>query len=195
MAYPAVLPSLNPDVCSDPICHTTQGYKPSHARSAIPDIRDCLQNNVSGMSCIRHSILSGGLTVDTTNIIMASWRANTRDKYGTYINQWLSFCESKGINYLLATTNDGLCFLTEVFNKGCQYHTVAAARSALSAILPLENGLPFGEWPLVSKFVKGVANIRPPLPKYTSVWSVDKLFDCFRGMDDNDRLSLKGALS
>ena len=129
--------------------------------------------------------------MDTTNIIMASWRANTQDKYGTYINQWLSFCESKGINYLLATTNDGLCFLTEVFNKGRQYHTVAAARSALSAILPLEHGLPFGERPLVSKFVKGVANIRPPLPKYTSVWSVDKLFDCFRGMDDNDRLSLK----
>ena len=78
-----------------------------------------------------------------------------------------------------------------VFNKERRYHTVAAVQSALSAVLPLENGLPFGERPLVSKFVKGVANIRPPLPKYTSVWSVDTLFDYFRGMDDNDQLSLK----
>jgi hypothetical protein len=84
--------------------------------------------------------MNSGLQVDTTNIIMVAWRDNTKSKYATYLNQWLSFCEQTGVNYLQATPNDGLTFLTQVFNKGRHYSNVAAARSALSAIMPAVNG-------------------------------------------------------
>ena len=68
---------------------------------------------------------------------------------------------------------------------------MTSARSALSAIIPLEHGVPFGERPLVSKFVRGVSNIRPPLPKYTSIWNVNQLLNHFRVQPDNENLSLK----
>ena len=135
--------------------------------------------------------MNSGLEVDTTSIIMASWRDNTKAKYSTYINQWLSFCETNGINYLQASPNDALKYLTQVFNNGRRHSTVAAARSALSAILPPQNGVPFGDLPIVSKFVKGVANLRPPLPKYTSVWHVNIVLNMFRSMADSQSLNLK----
>ena len=191
MVDTTILPSPSQDAYSSTRSHSTNGYKPSHARPTTADIRHQHQNHLFGMSCIRHSIMTTGLQVDTTDIIMASWRENTKNKYSTYINQWLSFCESNGINYLHASTNDGLQYLTEVYTKGRQYHTVAAARSALSAIMPLENGIPFGERTLVTKFVKGVANLRPPLPKYSCIWDVKLVLNHFRSQADNDQLSLK----
>ena len=135
--------------------------------------------------------MNSGLQVDTTDIIMAAWRDNTKAKYNTYLKQWLTFCEQHGINYLHATTNDGLQFLTQVFQRGRMYSTVAAARSALSAIMPSVNGTPFGELPIVSKFLKGVSNLRPPLPKYTMVWHVNTVLNTFRALEDNGILDLK----
>ena len=143
------------------------------------------------MSCVRQAILNSGLEVDTTSIIMASWRDTTKAKYSTYINQWLSFCEQNGINYLQASPNDALKYLTQVFNNGRRHSTVAAARSALSAIMPPQNGVPFGDLPVVSRFVKGVANLRPPLPKYTSVWHVNTILNTFRSMEVNRCLTLR----
>ena len=143
------------------------------------------------MPCVRQALINSGLAVDTTDIIMASWRDNTKSKYSTYLAQWLTFCERNGINYLQASTSDGLKYLTQVFQHGRQYGTVKAARSALSAIMPLQDGIPFGQIPTVSKFIKGVANLRPPMPKYTSVWHVSHVLNNFRGMGDNDVLSLK----
>lgn len=135
--------------------------------------------------------MTSGLPVDTTDIIMSSWSKSTQQKYATYINQWLSFCESNGTNYLHATTKDGLKYLTQVFNNGRHYHTVAAARSALSSIIPSTNGILFGEQPLVTKFVKGVSKLRPPFPKYSSVWDAGKVLDFFRSLPDNQQMTLK----
>ena len=191
MAHSTFLSPHQEDVTDRHCHHPTQGYQSPHAIPTNADISNQRENNISGMSCIRQAIMNTGLQVDTTNIIMAAWRDNTKSKYATYINQWLSFCEQTGVNYLQATPNDGLTFLTQVFNKGRHYSTVAAARSALSAIIPAVNGIPFGALPMVSKFVKGVNNLRPSLPKYTSVWHVNKVLNTFRAMEDNDLLTLK----
>ena len=143
------------------------------------------------MSNIRQALLNSGLTVDTTNILMASWRDSTKSKYSVYINQWLSFCEYNGISYLQATPTEGLRYLTQMFNIGHQYSTIKAARSALSAIMSSTNGIPFGKQPIVCRFMRGVANIRPVLPKYTSIWHVSKVLNHFRTLDDNEQLTLR----
>ena len=172
-------------------CHSQPHKQPCNAQSTHADISYQWEDHLSGMSCIRQALINSGLEVDTTNIIMASWRDNKKAKYSAYINQWLNFCERNCVNYLQATANDGLKYLTQVFNDGRQYSTVNAARSALSAILPAQGGIPFGKLPAVTKFVKGVANLRPPLPKYTKVWHVSMVLNKFRSMEDNDALSLK----
>ena len=45
-------------------------------------------------------------------------------------------------------------------------HTIAAARSALSTILPKINGQTFGKDECVSKIIKGIFKLRLSLPTY-----------------------------
>lgn len=143
------------------------------------------------MSGIRQTFVNSGLEVDTTDILMASWRNNTKDKYDTYIKQWLTFCNANNISSHQATANDGLKFLTQVFKQGRSYSSINGARSALSAILTKGHEIPFGKLPLVSKFMRGVANLRPTIPKYTCIWDVKVLLDKFRKMSNNCDLTLK----
>ena len=53
---------------------------------------------------------------------------------------------------------------------GCS--SVNTARFVLSTIIKTENDIPFGELPLVCRFLKGVFNLRPALPKYSTTWDV-----------------------
>ena len=63
-------------------------------------------------------------------------------------------------------------FLTEYFKTGVGYSSVNSARSALSSIIKPVCNVPFGKSPLVCRFLKGVFNIRPVLPRYVTTWDV-----------------------
>ena len=86
--------------------HPLQPEQSGDAQSTRADISNQCKDNLSGMSCIRHAMITSGLPVDATDIIMASWRASTQLKYSVYIKRWLSFCEVEGINYLLASPQE-----------------------------------------------------------------------------------------
>ena len=51
-------------------------------------------------------------------------------------------------------------------------------------------GVPVGQHPLVSHFLKGVFNSRPPAPRYSMTWD-DIVLSHIRGMEDNDELSFQ----
>ncbi|CAH1255216.1 TPR [Branchiostoma lanceolatum] len=61
-------------------------------------------------------------------------------------------------------------FLLSLYEKGLQYRTLNVYRSAISTThLPVE-GQPLGQHPLVKRFLKGVFELRPALPKYSFTW-------------------------
>ena len=70
----------------------------------------------------------------------------------------------------------GVEFLTDYFKTGVGYSSVNSARSALSRIIKPVCNVPFGKSPLVCRFVKGVFNIWPALPRYVTTWDVTKVF-------------------
>ena len=70
----------------------------------------------------------------------------------------------------------GIEFLTEYFKTGVGYSSVNSARSALSSIIKPVCNVRFGKSPLVCRFLKGVFNIRPALPRYVTTWDVAKVF-------------------
>ena len=45
--------------------------------------------------------------------------------------------------------------------------------------------------PLVSKFVEGIFNKHPPLPKYVKTWDINMVLELFDHMGDNSKLSFK----
>jgi RAB protein geranylgeranyltransferase component A len=61
-------------------------------------------------------------------------------------------------------------------DQGCGYSVINTARSALSTIINVDN-LPIGKHSLVKRFVRGVYNIKPSLPRYTATWDDHSLLD------------------
>lgn len=78
-----------------------------------------------------------------------------------------------------------------LFNDGLSYSRLNTARSALSSILPLIDGIPFGKHPLVIRFLKGVFESRPAMPRYTAVWDVNQVLDYLKTLSPVNEISLK----
>ena len=68
---------------------------------------------------------------------------------------------------------------------GKQYRTINTLRSAISMSHNEIDGTRVGQHPLVSRFLKGVFNNRPPAPKYSSTWDVDVVLNYIKNLPDN----------
>ena len=71
------------------------------------------------------------------------------------------------------------------------YSTVNHHRSSISKFHEGFAGHAIGSHPLVSKAVKAVFRLRPPLPKYRSTFDISKVFLYLLNQPNNDNLSLK----
>lgn len=66
-----------------------------------------------------------------------------------------------------------------------------AARSALSAVAPLFQTSTFGSHPLVCRFMKGVFETKPSLPRYTETWDVNIMINYLASLGPPKELTLK----
>lgn len=121
------------------------------------------------------SLESQGISTEASRIIVQSWRSGTTTQYQTYYKKWESFCCRRKINPLQATLQDGINFLGDLFATGVGYSCINTARSALSSIIVLPGSVHFGSHPLVTRFVKGVFESRPSLPRYKEIWDVNSV--------------------
>ena len=80
--------------------------------------------------------------------------------------------------------------MTEQFNLGLGYSAMNSVRSALSTFVFI-NGQPVGHHPLVKRFIKGVFNIRPVLPKTETVWDTSTVLKYLRKLSPVRNLDLK----
>jgi hypothetical protein len=125
------------------------------------------------------------------DVIMASWRESTKKQYRTYLTRWKQFCAERHINWANATVEQGIDFLANLFEQELSYSAINTARSALSVILTPKDGTSFGENRLVCRFLKGVFEIKPALPKYKKIWDVGQVLTYVRSLTLNSELSLK----
>ena len=77
--------------------------------------------------------------------------------------------------------------------NGLSYSSVNTARSLLSSILQLDinSSIPVGQLPIVKRFMKGIYELRPPLPRYTATWDLSTVVNYFRKGVSVSELSLK----
>ena len=71
-----------------------------------------------------------------------------------------------------------------MFQKGSGYSTIDSARAALSSDIDT------GSEPLVCRFMRGVFNLRPDRPRYSSIWDVSIVLNYFRRLVPAANLSL-----
>ena len=116
------------------------------------------------------------MSIDALEILSASWRMGTEKRYNSHVERFVKFCRERYTDPIQATTEMGIEFLTEYFKTGVGYSSVSSARSALLSIIKPVCNVPFGKSPLVCRFLKGIFNIRPALPKYVTTWDVANVF-------------------
>jgi hypothetical protein len=119
------------------------------------------------MPVVRQQLEKTGLPRDTLDIIMASWRKNTGKQYNSYLSQWVVYCQTNNIISDKATIHDGLGFLTTLYKRGLGYSAINTARSALSTLIGLADNITFREQSLVVRFLKGIFELKPSLPRYS----------------------------
>lgn len=66
-------------------------------------------------------------------------------------------------------------FLASLYHSGLSYSALNTARSALSSILSFGDSVPLGQQPLLKRFMRGVFNLRPAIPRYEFTWDVSKV--------------------
>lgn len=131
------------------------------------------------------------MSTGAAKIILASWRPGTLKQYNAYTNKFKIFCKKHCLDSSTASCYDGIEFLTELFQQGLGYSAINTARSVLSAIIGLPAQKKFGEDPLVKRFMKGVFQVRPALPKYTEVWDVSHVLNYLDSLGTATEINLK----
>jgi hypothetical protein len=145
----------------------------------------------SGVPFISEALSNHNLSSTAQHILMSSWRTGTLKQYQTQFIKWKQYCLDNHIDPFNSSVEHVIEFLVKLFDSGLGYSSINTARSALSAILPLHQGFKIGDHPLVSRFLKGVFELRPALPKYNEVWNVNVVLDHLRSYKLAEELSLK----
>lgn len=82
-------------------------------------------------------------------------------------------------------------YLAQLYTEGLQHRTINTARSAVSMTHEQVEGTPLGRHPAVTRLMKGIHNSRPPVPRYTTTWKVEKVTAYMKALGPNGSLSLK----
>ncbi|XP_052228467.1 uncharacterized protein LOC127842790 [Dreissena polymorpha] len=149
------------------------------------------KTNPCGMQRVRKLYRHRGFSTQATDIIMSAWRDSTKCQYKVNIKRWLQYCSGREINPVSVSINDVIEFLTTEYNKGLGYYSLNTARSSLTSLGIIIDNYQAELHPIVVKFIKGVFNLRPPVPKYCCTWDVDKVLNYLRKLSPVKLISLK----
>jgi len=145
---------------------------------------DCMQS-------VRESFRKQGISEQSTNILMCSWKRGTKKQYQVFISRWFCYCSERQINKFSPNVAQVIEFLTEQFNNGLGYDSLNTARGALSSLGINYEGFRIGSHPLIIRYMKGIFTLKPPQPKYTAIWDVQPVLKYLRKLSPVKHLKLK----
>ena len=120
------------------------------------------------MSCFRKLYKDKGILDEIAETIMQSWRYDTC-KYDTYRKQWLQFCSQRICDQMYPTLVTVLESLHVLRKRNLGYSVLNSARGMLSSFAAIEE-YDADKQPLVCRYMKGVYNSNPSLPKQLFTW-------------------------
>ena len=131
------------------------------------------------------------LNFDVEKLILKSWASGTRKQYKIYFKQWTTFCKTQPVDISSASIKDGTEFLLSLYKKGLGYSAINAARSMLSNILPVKEGIEFGKHPIVTRMLQGIFRTRPALPRYICIYDVEIVIKFLKSLPRWEEITLK----
>lgn len=121
------------------------------------------------------------------NATLASITQATASQYSKPIKLWWSFCKRRQLNCFRPSVSDFLDFLASLLDEVNSFSTLNSYRSAISLITLDE----LGSHPLIKRFFRGVAALKPQRPRYEFIWDPSPVIAHLAALYPYDNLSLE----
>ena len=183
LAHTTMVSTVDSTASSTSACFTKEDDVLTVAGTSDGTSPTSRSTGISGMQIVRRSLEDQGISGEAENIIMAAWRPTTQKQWAPYLAKWSTYCDNRKVDTFSPGLKDVLNFLTELFETGIGYSAINTAKSALTAIVQLPNGQKLGSHPLMLRFMKGIFEKRPSLPRYSTTWDVASVLDYLKAME------------
>ena len=120
-------------------------------------------SSASRMAYLRKRYRDQQLSEEATDLMLNSWRSKTNRSYDSLFSKWSSWCTTRYSDPISGPINEVLNFLAKLYKDGYQYSSINSYRSAISSVHEKIDGYNIGQHPLVTRLIKGVFHVRPPL--------------------------------
>jgi len=139
---------------------------------------DCIPSEGHGIAVpATYNDIINNLSTSAKSCIKGAWAQSTQKRYGNRIILWKKWCAENNLDFKSAGVASVLNYLSTVQTSNVSFSVINMTKCAIASVHELIEGRPVGTHPLVSKFMKGAHKARPPKPKYTSTWDVNKVLD------------------
>ena len=143
------------------------------------------------MAYLRGKFASQSLSRAAGDLLLSSWRTKSNKTYDSHFKKWVCWCTERGSDPISGPVSDVANFLADLHGEGYQSSSLNVFRSAISSVHDKVDGVEVGKHPIISRLLKGAFHLRPPLPRYSSTWSVDVVLQYLKGLGPTATLSLK----
>lgn len=93
------------------------------------------------------------------------------------------FCDREKANKFDPSIKEVLKFLSELFSVKIGYSGINTAKSAISSLVSVISNKDIGSHVLVKRFMKGIFNKKPSLPRFNCTWDVSVVLNHLRSVD------------
>ena len=107
------------------------------------------------------------------------------------MSKWFKFASCNKVSSVEPPVQVTLAFLTSLLSDGKSFDQICMARNALSSVINQQKNVSFGNIPIVKRYMKGIFENNPTLPKFQFTWNVSLLFNYFRNMQDIHALDIQ----
>lgn len=128
--------------------------------------------------------MNTGMSENAVDTMLNAIRSSTQKQYSVYINKFLHYCQNTNITLASITEITIINFLQTLYDNGCGYSVINTANSAICYVLSVL-GFPLTSTIMLTKFKKGIFNLRPSLPRYTATWNPQIVLDYFSSNNDS----------
>ena len=162
--------------------------------SVSHDLRDSsheLSASTSRVAYLRGKFASQNLSSKARDLLLASWRTKSNKTYDSHFKKWLCWCSARGSDPVSGPVSEVANFLADLHEEGYQSSSLNVFRSAISSVHDKVDGAEVGKHPTITRLLKGAFHERPPLPRYTSTWDVNKVLQYLKSLGPSNGLTLK----
>ena len=132
------------------------------------------------MASIRRSLKSQGFSKAARKLVSRAVRSSTTNVYKGRFSEFVRCCRKRQADPYTCSVSVIANFLASRFKKDLSYSTVCGYRSAISAFHEQIDGRRVGDHHHISKLIKGVFNVRPPLKPVPPAWDLDLVLNSLR---------------